>query len=279
MEIETKGCSIVKLVKKILLIISLICIFPMNSVKAEGKKNILILGSDAGYEVDRTDDYSGSRSDLIMILTLDDSAKSITISTIPRDSLVNIPGRGLDKVNHAFAYGGVDLTKQTLEEWLEIQFDQYFVVNMTQFVHIIDQINGVTVTPPTTFNWWNKFFFEKDVEQHLDGEHALAYSRERMTSGGDYARQFRMRQIVQTLLDEYREKDIEKYRDLFEEVKDKVITDASFEQILDYHQEYLSNETALIQFQLAGQGRNDSSLGYIDEISSDSLAELKLIVN
>lgn len=268
-----------KIIKKILvLILCVLSIYPNQVAFAQEKKNILILGSDAGYEADRTDDYEGSRSDLIMILTLDKQEEMVTISTIPRDSLVNIPGKGMDKVNHAFAYGGVDLTVQTLEEWLGIQFDHYLVVNMTQFVKIIDEIKGVTVIPPTTFNWWNAFFFKEGVEQHLDGEHALAYSRERQTSGGDYARQARMRQIVQVIMKTYGSQNIESYQPFFDAIKSDIITNMTFEEILTYQKEYFTEETLLVEFQLSGQGRTDSDLGYIDEINPESLEELKLIV-
>ncbi|MBR7927748.1 LCP family protein [Aerococcaceae bacterium zg-ZUI334] len=260
----------------ILMIVLSLCFFVG---KIEAKTNILLLGSDAGYESDRKEELVGSRSDAIVIATIDEESKTITFSSIPRDSLVAIPGRGEEKLTHAFAYGGKELTIQTIEEWLDVKFDHYVVANMPGFINIIDTLGGVTVKPPMTFNWWNRFFFEKDVEQKLDGEHALAYARERFTSGGDYARQARMREMLIKVREKLiSENNIGKYEELFNNRYKFIDTDLNFDQIKDLYAQYFNSEYAPIEFQLAGDGYTADGLGYVDAIREDSLAELRKII-
>lgn len=250
-----------------------------NIQAQEDKINVLLLGTDAGYEADRNEALTGSRTDAIMILTLDPNENKLSVSTIPRDSLVDIPGHGQDKVNHAFAYGGLDLTLETLENWLGIEFDHYVVSNMPGFVNIIDQLGGVSVIPPTTFNWWETYFFEKDVPQDLDGDHALAYARERFTSGGDYARQARMREMMIVIINRLiSEGSIEQYRDLFENRYEYILTDVTFDEIVDYYEQYANLDLFIEEFQLSGEGMDDPDLGYIDITDAQSFEELLAII-
>ncbi|MCW6661157.1 LCP family protein [Aerococcaceae bacterium NML201209] len=270
------------MIKKIkLLVCALVMLFgavtSLGAVHAQEseKFNFLFLGVDAGYEADRLEELEGSRSDAIMILTFDKGANTLTISTIPRDSLVEIPGHGVDKVNHAFAFGGVDLTIQTLEQWLGIKFDNYVVSNMPGFIKIIDFFNGIDVVPPTTFNWEGQFFFEKDVPQHIDGRHALGYARERFTSGGDYARQARMREMMKVILQRLiSEGSMEQYREAFDKRYEHILTNISFDELLALYEEYAHPGLNITEFQLKGRGYTDEKLGYVDETNPESLEEL-----
>lgn len=245
-----------------------------------GKLNYLFLGTDAGYEADREEHLDKSRTDAIMILTLDPSNNTLTISTIPRDSLVDIPGHGRDKVNHAFAFGGLDLSIQTLEQWLNIKFDHYVVSNMPGFVKIIDFFNGIDVVPPTTFNWAEKFFFKKEEPQHIDGEHALGYARERFTSGGDYARQARMREMMTVIIKRLiAEGNIEQYRDAYDNRYEYILTDLPFDELVALFNEYGNENLNIVEFQLKGHGYTHESLGYIDETDPASFEELMSIIH
>lgn len=262
----------------------LLVVFSMSNLRTvsaqeAAKINILLLGVDAGYEVDRVEDITGSRSDAIMIATIDPNLNTLTLSSIPRDSLVDIPGHGAEKVTHAFAYGGKDLAITTLEQWLGVDFDYYVISNMPGFVKIIDQFGGVDVVPPATFNWWEKFYFEKDVPQHLDGDHALAYARERMTSGGDYARQARMREMMTVIIKKLiADGSIENYRSMFEERYQYILTDFTFDSLTEVYTNYMNAETVINEFQLSGQGYNDTTLGYVDETNPASFEELMMII-
>jgi anionic cell wall polymer biosynthesis LytR-Cps2A-Psr (LCP) family protein len=74
--------------------------------------NVLVVGVDNAF---------GHRSDTIMVLHTDPSNRGISLVSIPRDTLVVLPDRGLDKINHAYAYGGIELTRKTVENFLGVE--------------------------------------------------------------------------------------------------------------------------------------------------------------
>ncbi|MDD5382582.1 MAG: LCP family protein, partial [Candidatus Margulisbacteria bacterium] len=86
------------------------------------KTNILVLGVDNAF---------GHRSDTIMLLHTDPENKEAFLISIPRDTLAVIPGRGLDKINHAYAYGGVELTRKTVENLFNIEIPYYIAINLS----------------------------------------------------------------------------------------------------------------------------------------------------
>lgn len=271
-----------KWLQSIILCVTLVAsIFAMNTstIQAQEKLNFLLVGVDSGYEEGRDEDIVGSRADAIMIATLDPAENTLTLSSIPRDTLVEIPGRGPDKANHAFAYGGIDLTEETIADWLDIEFDHYVVANMTGYVKIVDILGGLKVVPPTSFDWNGIYQFEKGKDTKLDGDRAIAYARERYYSGGDYARQGRMRDMVASAVNKViAEGNIEKYRDDFDDRFEYIVTDLEFDQIVELFDSYANEDLEIKQFQLTGKGQNEGQLGYVDVTNESSLEGLKEIV-
>jgi len=160
------------------------------------KANILVLGVDDAY---------GHRSDTIMLLHTDPDKKEASVISIPRDTLANIPGRGLDKINHAYAYGGVELSRKTVEQLLNIEIPYYVVVDLSGIVKIIDDLGGVTV------NVDKRMFYEDyagdlriDLQpgiQKLTGKEAMGYLRFRH-SDNDFFRISRQQKFLHSLADE-----------------------------------------------------------------------------
>ncbi|MBR6712574.1 MAG: LCP family protein, partial [Selenomonadaceae bacterium] len=107
-------------------------------IKAKDKSIVLIMGVDI-----RKDDVG--RSDTMMIATIDPRFDQATLLSIPRDTRVKIRGRGYDKINAAFAYGGVALAESTVENFLGIDIDHYVLIDTSSFVKIIDAIGGVDI--------------------------------------------------------------------------------------------------------------------------------------
>ena len=107
-------------------------------IKAKDKAIVLIMG------VDKREDDVG-RSDTLMIATIDPRLDQATLLSIPRDTRVKIRGRGYDKINAAYAYGGVRLTESTVENFLGIDIDHYIQIDTSSFVKIIDAIGGVDI--------------------------------------------------------------------------------------------------------------------------------------
>ena len=160
------------------------------------KANILVLGVDDAY---------GHRSDTIMLLHTDPGKKEASVISIPRDTLVNIPGRGLDKVNHAYAYGGVELSRKTIEQLLNIEIPYYVVVDLSGIVKIIDDLGGVTLDVDKRM-FYDDYAGDLHVNlqpgvQQLDGKQAMGYLRYR-ADGNDFTRIARQQKFLHALANE-----------------------------------------------------------------------------
>jgi LCP family protein required for cell wall assembly len=155
--------------------------------------NILILGSDQ-----RTKDEP-ARSDVMILVNINPETKKLTMMSIPRDSRVDIPGHGYDKINSAynssyFNDGGVDLSIKTVENLLGLKGGsiQYYVgVTFTGFEDVINALGGVTIDVPERM-----YYYSQDGQvkinlypgvQHLNGQEALEYARFRYDAYGDFA--------------------------------------------------------------------------------------------
>jgi anionic cell wall polymer biosynthesis LytR-Cps2A-Psr (LCP) family protein len=105
----------------------------------KGITNILLLGIDDRGTLEPV------RADTIMILTLDDNNKKMKLTSIMRDTYVEIPGHGYEKINHAFAYGGINLMAQTIEKSFNISLTQYVKINFDGFKDLADSVGGLDV--------------------------------------------------------------------------------------------------------------------------------------
>lgn len=159
------------------------------------------------------EDYStggkNGRTDSLILLTLDPDEKSVSMLSIPRDSRVTVPGReNPTKINHAHAYGGTDLTIQTVENYLKVPVDYYMKVNFFGFKKVVDELGGITVDVPFDFsetsdiNNKRRIYFEKGP-MDLNGEEALAYVRMRKQDPlQDLGRNERQKQVVKAAVEE-----------------------------------------------------------------------------
>ena len=165
--------------------------------------NYLIVGSDSrkGLTAEQrkqlhTGNDSGQRTDTIMLLHAG-SGPSLLMS-IPRDSIVDIPGHGTTKINAAFAYGGPKLLIQTVEQLTSIHIDHYVEIGFGGFVNVVDAVGGITICPSHTMDDKLANLHVKKGCQHADGRVALAYARSRHADPklGDIARGGQQREVV-----------------------------------------------------------------------------------
>lgn len=162
----------------------------IESEATEGITNILLAGVD-GNNLDR-----GNRSDAMMILTLDSNNNDIRLTSLARDTYVDIEGHGTEKLTHAYAYGGPSLLLKTIKNNFGISIDKYAVVSFESFQKIIDGIGGVEIslTDPevSQINGINS-----SGSQTLSGAQALEYSRIRYIDSA-YARDNRQRTVIES---------------------------------------------------------------------------------
>ena len=189
----------------------------------EGITNILLVGTDGKYI------EKWNRSDSMMVVTIDSKNKDIRISSIARDTYVDIPGYSTEKLTHAYAYEGIDLLKEVFKVNFNLDIDKYIAVNFVSFMDIMDELGGVEVNvEEKDIKEINKYIDacygyyknkdEKDKEyitksgvQRLNGYQALAFSRIRYTDSA-FARDNRHREVAESVYKEFAQKGVETYK-------------------------------------------------------------------
>ncbi len=173
----------------------------------ESVKNIAVFGLDS-----RDNNFEG-RSDAIIIITIDEVHDKIKLTTVARDSYVDIEGTGKDKITHAHWFGGPELAVKTLNQNFNMEITDYVTVNFFGMVEIIDEIGGVELD--VDYQEMNSINEKYAPElnsigldcprvtstglQRLTGAQALAYSRNRGSSGGDLDRGNRQKEVLSAI--------------------------------------------------------------------------------
>jgi LCP family protein required for cell wall assembly len=170
----------------------------------------LLVGSDSRKGLTRKENRRlgtggvgdvGQRTDTIMLLHTGDGPALLL--SIPRDSIVPIPGHGTTKINAAFAYGGAPLLVRTIEQNTGVRVDHYVEIGFGGFVNSVDAVGGVKICPTTRMVDRRANLNIKKGCQHVDGITALGYARSRHTSGiGDIDRAKHQREVVSAIGDE-----------------------------------------------------------------------------
>lgn len=182
-------------------------------------KNIALFGIDAPKG-------KAGRSDAIMILTLDEEHKVMKLTSIMRDSYVDIPGHGDDKITHAYAFGGPELAMKTLNENFKVNVEDFMAVNFTSLPEIIDKLGGVKINiiPEEIHHIPG---ITSPGEQVLNGEQALAYSRIRYATGGDYKRTERQRVVLEAVFEKLKATPTKEYPSLIDDFLPYIETNMS----------------------------------------------------
>lgn len=214
--------------------------------------NILLIGTDDDtLERDTSDGYV-SRSDTLMMVTLNPANHTTKILSIPRDTLTTIgDDPSPDKINHAFAYGGAELTIDTVQNYLQVPIDYYAVVNMTGLTDLIDAIGGIEVTSPLTFEYRGTGF-KKGETREVNGVKAMNFARMRYDDPeGEVGRQNRQKIVVKAVVDKLLSFDaITYYPQLLRVISENVRTNFDVTTALNIYQKYLPalDNISAIQF-------------------------------
>lgn len=169
--------------------------------EVEGITNVLLVGTDA------RDLKESARADSIIIATLDNNNKEIRLTSLFRDTLVDIEGYGPYKLNAAMALGGIELLKDTIQRTYDINIDKYIIINFWGFEAIIDKMGGLEIDiKDYQLDELNKYIGEstggndcpvnESGLQLLNGKQALSYARIRKGVGDEYARTDRQREVL-----------------------------------------------------------------------------------
>ena len=210
-----------------------------------GYRNIALLGIDS-----RADDYGlGNRSDCIIIASMDQKTKNIKLLSVYRDTYMQVEEHGkqvLDKVTHAYSYGGAQNTLKSLNTNLDMNISEYVTVNFDAVIAAVDAMDGVTIDIDSSeLKYINDYInatsqssgvksssITKAGKQKLDGVQAVAYSRIRYTAGGDYKRTERMRTVIEAMLTKAKSLSVGQLNKLVDTILPRVSTNISVTEIL-----------------------------------------------
>ena len=201
--------------------------------KTEQIVNILLIGQD------RRPGQARSRSDTMILCTINTKTKTLTMTSFLRDLYVQIPGYGSNKMNAAYVWGGMELLNQTLEKNFGIHVDGNIEVDFTQFVKIVDLLGGVEMELRKDEARWINMAAEygslTEGLQRLDGTQAMLYSRIRSLDGdGDFSRTNRQRKVINSIIGGVKDSSLSELLSLLNEVLPMVTTDMSNTEIIGY---------------------------------------------
>ena len=175
--------------------------------KDAGWTHYLLLGIDGSS-------YKSGHSDAMLVFSIHEEKRELVLSSIPRDTLVYVDGKGFDKLTHAYNYGGAALTVKVFSDNFDIDVANYFVVNFQSLPKIVDQIGGVvlTLTDAEAKHMGDQYaaWGLSGGTQRLNGKEVLAYCRVRKIDS-DYRRIERQYKALMAIYDEVRSLSYDKY--------------------------------------------------------------------
>lgn len=210
--------------------------------KMNGYRTIAIFGVDS-----RSNELvSGTRSDCIILATINEKSKEVKLTSVYRDTYLELTGRSLDKITHAYAYGGAALAMSTLNTNLDLNITEFVTVNFESVVDIVNAVGGVSINITSEeLKYINSYIHEinqvtgnnssdvtKTGTQTLNGIQALAYGRIRYTAGGDYKRTERMREIMMAVVEKAKRMSVTQLNKLADTLLPKVYTNINSGEII-----------------------------------------------
>ncbi|MBM3500523.1 MAG: LytR family transcriptional regulator [Armatimonadetes bacterium] len=215
---------------------------------------ILLMGADK-----RQSQHDEGRSDTLLVLSINPATRRAAVLGIPRDLKVDIPGHPRDKINHSYAFGGIELTRECIQELLREPINYHVLVYFHGFVKMVDQLGGVYIDVPDIEGDGRGMNYDEGVTvmrthidhngflhchlapgfQKLDGAGALGFVRYRkstMNRGGDndWARSGRQQQFLKAMAQQHlRIENVDKLLAAAGEMRNHITTDMSWDEIYD----------------------------------------------
>lgn len=225
------------------------------TVDASNIKSILLIGQD------KQGDQTRQRSDSMILATLDKDQGTISLTSFMRDLYVAIPGYSSTRINAAYAYGGMELLDETLEENFGVQIDGNVEVDFEVFKVLVDKVGGIDLEltqaeadyicgrdqsvlypQPLRTDW--------DLQEgvnHLDGEQALIHARNRSIGNSDYRRTERQQDVLKAAFAKIKDLNVLEIGGLIKDVLPLVTTDLSLWDMTGYAMDVMSIGTDEIQ--------------------------------
>lgn len=210
----------------------------------KGYRNIALLGIDS-----RADDYGlGNRSDCMIIASINQETNAVKLISVYRDTYVYVTENGtkrLDKITHAYSYGGAQNTLKSLNEAMDLNITEFVTVNFDAVIAAVDSLGGVYIDIDKSEIKYVNDYIDATSEssrvksshithsgrQKLDGVQAVSYTRVRYTTGGDYKRTERMRTVVEAMLSKAKTLNVGQLNSFADTILPKIRTNISTSEI------------------------------------------------
>ncbi|MDD5949450.1 MAG: LCP family protein [Lachnospiraceae bacterium] len=199
----------------------------------------------------------GNRSDVVMIAHVDGKTKKVNLFSIYRDSYVNIPGKGFDKLTHAYSYGGYELALSTINTNYDMNIKKFVTVNFVALEDAVDLLGGIEVdVQQDEVKWINGYVTSLHKEsglnkvslisgpgkQTLTGSQAVAYCRIRYTDGGDLKRAERQRTVLNEMFKKAKSTDVSTLMDIVDTMTKEIYTNLKTSEIVSLAKDVASYE-------------------------------------
>jgi polyisoprenyl-teichoic acid--peptidoglycan teichoic acid transferase len=223
------------------------------------KLNVLLLG------VDKRGGDRG-RSDSLIVLSLDPKTDSMKLISIPRDTRTEIVGKGFeDKINHAYAFGGPDMSIESVENLLNIDLDYYVQINMEGLSDLVDTLGGISLT--NELDWYDsgRKFHYAPGELQLNGDETMGYVRMRYEDpAGDFGRTKRQRQVIEAIVNKGASiASVNKIQGVVDVLGNNMSTNMDFNVMKDLLTNYSGVRKNVENYMLSGSGTKIDGVYYL----------------
>lgn len=224
------------------------------------------------------------RSDTLIVTTLNPDTQTMQMVSIPRDSRVKLIGKGknaddpkagtIDKINHAYAFGGVKMSIDTVEHFLHINIDHYIRIDMQGLIDLVNALGGVKVYNDDS--WHDPGYYKKGHFYHQGwltfetGAEALGYVRMRYIPGGDFTRNEHQRELIMAIIDKAASfQSVTKFQDILDAIEENVMTDFTFDQMIYVARHYRKARKDLKTYEMKGHGTKINGTYYLQVSKSE----------
>lgn len=221
------------------------------------------------------------RTDSMLVISVNPKTNTTKLLSIPRDTrtkLINSsnPSKNhFDKINAAYAYGSIDESIDTVENFLNVPIDYYIKVNMESFKDIVNAVGGIDVN--------NKYPFELDGvtlkagQQHLNGIQALEYARMRhQDPRGDFGRQERQREVISKIIEKGKSfSTLTHYNKILTALEDNITTNLTIDDIIGIQSDYKESAKSIESLDIKGEGKTINGIWYyvVDDEERQNLSD------
>ncbi|UOQ46675.1 LCP family protein [Gracilibacillus caseinilyticus] len=243
-----------------------------QKMNASEPLNILLLGVD-----ERGNDVG--RSDALMVLNLKPETEEMQLISIPRDTRTLIVGRGeQDKINHAYAFGGPDMSIQTVQHFLDIEIDYFVRVNMEGLKELVDELGTITVDNEIEWSDGTYQFTKGPVE--MDGAKTLAYVRMRKQDpAGDFGRTERQRKVIEAIInDGANVANVTKINELINIMGNNMSTSIDFNAVKSLLGGYTNTRKNVNSYQMQGSGTKIDGIYYYI-VPEEEVSKVQAMIN